>query len=254
MMTCQELINREELPKGNEVWLYGLDAVEHCLQGDVNQTLYKHQSPAVEQWQEWREGMLERTNWDEDFQDIIDNAYERVPKWKRYDDDSGDFQLDAWLNKEDQCFEGYEKIAVDKPAVSVVYDMNVPWCDRNETYMVDAHRKVYEIAAQCEAERRPCRVVVVMNDVIPEIERDTLKVFFVIKDYNDPIFPAIWGTFVNNRYTNAYGNVVNDYLIGTRHYGNGRPTALWEIEKYFPEDEELIVFGKDLHKGKKPTI
>ena len=245
MLTPDEYL-RNGMPDSHEIWLNGLEIVEHCLQGSYRKTFYQDESPARSHFREWSEGMTQRSKWDDKYDQIFENSYRPVPKWTRYDDDCGDLQVDAFIAKEELCFEAWERRARQKQAVSVIYDGNVCYGDRHETYMVERHQKVYDIAAQCEAERRPCRVIVIMNDQIPEIKGDTLKNFFVIKDYNDPIFPAIWGTFTKNLFTNAFANVYMDYFIGTHTGGNGIPVALHKIRSYFPEDEELIMFGRDL--------
>jgi hypothetical protein len=237
---------KQGMPESHEIWVNALEMVEHCLQGDCKQSFFKDGSPSINRFHEWSAGMQNRAQWDGKFQELFENNYRPIPKWTRYDDDSGDLMVDRYISGEELCFDAYERKARQKQAISVIYDGNVCWGDRHETYMVERHRKVYEIAAQCEAERRPCRVIVIMNDLIPEVKNDTLKMFLVVKDYNDPIFPAIWGTFVNNLYTNAFANVIMDYFVGTYDSGNGRPIELHKIRSFFPDDEELIMFGRDL--------
>jgi hypothetical protein len=241
MLTVDELLDYG-IPENGEIWLHCLDVVDHILKGDVNQTLFRDQSPAMDLYNDWKDALSNHPDFDESFDEIIDNAYEMKKKWQRYDDESGDFQLDSFLGGEELMFDSYDKVLGEKPAVSVIYDGMVPCGWRNSTYMEDRHKDVYKIAAQCESDRRPCRVVMVWQHTIPEFNKP-LKVFWVVKDYTDPIFPAIWACFQNNRIANYTWNAFHDFVTGTNHYGNATAEEMRNVEQYFEEDEELIFFG-----------
>lgn len=249
MITCQEFL-QTGLPRDNSIWLHCLDVVEHCLKGDIEQTLWRHPDPSWRLFEEWRQDMLNRSEWDGEFQHISDNAYIPVKKWTREEDFTGEFNVDMHLanleNLQAPRFDQYNKRLKEKPAVTVVYSANVNYGQRQATFMVERHQKVYEIASQCESERRPCRVVAVENTQLTEIKNDTMKIWYVIKDYMDPIFPAIWGSFVDNRATNSFLNVTADFLTGTHSWGNGQAVPLNKARRFFPEDEELIIFGNDI--------
>lgn len=248
MITCEEHLAKGKPPDDGIVWVHALDVTDHCLQGDTGKSFYKDDRDDRRHFSDWAEQMQNRADWDGDFQNIIDNSYEPVRKWQRYDADSGEFNVDQYLGAMDDpdalFFEGWEKVLRQKPAVTVVYDLAVPWGERDRDYMVKRHREVYAIAAQCEAERRPCRVVGIFPFQIPEMTK-VVRLFVVLKDYADPIFPAIWGTFINNATTNDFGNVVADYFIGTADRGNGAvvETSLSLIKEQMPEDEEIKLFA-----------
>lgn len=107
--------------------------------------------------------------------------------------------------------------------------------------MIERHRKVYSIAAECESQNIPCRVIAIGHN---EIDEGIFTLFAVVKDYYDPIFPAIWSTFMNNYVTNKYVNNFMDFFIGTHSAGNGSPKKLKDVGRFFPEDEELIIFSE----------
>ncbi len=92
-----------------------------------------------------------------------------------------------------------------------------------------------------EGEDIPCRVICALGISIPErYGQDPLKIYSVIKDYSDPIFPGIWGAIRNNADTNSFVNVIMDFMVGTRCGGNGTPTEI-RVKEDFPEDEEVII-------------
>ncbi|NIR13950.1 MAG: hypothetical protein GWN77_01090 [Gammaproteobacteria bacterium] len=238
----------DKLPPDNVLWFHGLELMDHLCKGDWEQTYWKNKYPIYEYLDIMRDAMSNR-NVDPQFQEIVENSYCPKEQWAETWDEQGQFDLDSWLSGEEQCFIETERQYDLGDAVSVLMSVNVPYCDVNKTYMVDRQRKVYEVVAKCDSENRPCRVIAVKNEILQEIHDDTLKIFTVIKDYDDPIFPAIWGCFWDNETTNAYANCFSDYFLGTHSWGNGTPTSLKNASQYFPEDEHLIVFGDDIDLG-----
>ena len=231
-----------DFPESGEIWINALDLIEHCLQGDANQSFFKNQSPVESTFREWQEAMQERAKIDQEFQQIFDNSYLPKPKWAAYPETSGDLLVDAYIAGENLVFESFEKRERQKQAISIIYDGCVPGGERSDSYMKRRHQKVYDIAAQAEAENRPCRVIAAHCIQIPE-SKELIKLFAVIKDYFDPIFPSIWGTYTTNRYTNSWCNVFMDYFVGTRAWNNGSVRELKNTRQYFPDDEELILYG-----------
>lgn len=233
------------IPKDNTLWLHGMDIVEHCLQKDSTQTFFKDKNDEPEFWEEWTEAMQKRASSEESFNEIYENAYNPKDTWRSYPSDSGDFQTDSYLAGEDLVFD--EELRVNTPgeSVSVLIDIAVPYRCRYETYMEQRHKDVYKLIAQCDSENRPLQIVACKCQKLPELDKP-LNMFIVIKNYSDTIFPTIWGTITNNLCCNSFANVMMDYFIGTSHSGNGTPTDLHDIDKYFPDSEELHIYGTKL--------
>lgn len=239
----QEYVDRGEDAyfKNPVTWTHGLELLEHCLQGDTQKTILQNPNASGEHLQQLHDVLQQRSISNEEFQEIVDNSYQPKKKWQSRMDDCGDLDLDSYLNKEEFVFESWEKTFGQGHAVSIIYDVCVSSGERAQTFMEERHKKVYSLVAQLEADRRPARVVAAFAAKCFDLPGKAIH-FVIIKDYDDPIFPAIWGAFMNNASTNDWCNVVQDYFLGTYDPGNGRPATI-NARKYFPEDEELIIYG-----------
>ena len=252
MLTPSEYL-KNGVPKNQELWLNGIDIVAHCLQKDYSQSFYQDSSPSTQRYDDWADAMQSKVIIDDGFQDIYDNAYAPKKRWFSTFDDTGAFDVSSYISKEEFCFENERAIKSNYDALSIIIDMMVPYGDRDCPYMVNRHKKVYELIAQCDSDSRPVQVVAVQNIKIPELN-ETLKMFIIVKDYTDTIFPSIWGSLKNNESANNFCNVLMDYFIGTTIKGNGTPTTLEHAEKYFSDNEELIIFGSRINANNAKII
>jgi len=246
LMTAQEIIDRGQgsFMRNPVTFTHALEVLEHCLRADLNKTVFKDQYPSQERLDDLRDALADRSETVEHFTKIRQNSYKPMKKFREIKSDTGTFDLDAYLNGEDQIFFESVKEYRQGRAVSILYDVAVPACDRQLTYMEDRHKEVYSIATELENERRPVRVIAAYAAGIHELDDFiTVTNFIVIKDYSDPIFPGIWGAFTNNRSTNAWLNVMQDFFIGTHDRSNGHVKDIRDVQQYFPEDNELIIFG-----------
>jgi len=241
MLTPAEYL-KNGMPKNHELWLNGLDLVAHCLQKDHTQTFFKDDRPLPKYYDEWSDAMQKHVKSDDNFDDIYSNAYAPKKAWIPYHDDSGSFDTSAFISGEDFCFEDEKRVKQQQDSMSILIDCGVPYGERGDTYMIARHQAVYNLIAQCDSDDRPCQIIGVQNNRIDELSTP-LKLFIMVKDYTDSIFPAIWGALKNNQTTNSFCNVTMDYFIGTKSYGNGAPTVLEDAEQYFPANEEIIIFG-----------
>lgn len=259
MLTPKEVLDyhrlHDRLPGKNEVWVHALELVEHCLERDTDQTLFRcrddHHDRGLHR--EWVEAMQNRNQLDEKYAEIWENAFDRKEQWTECFNDTGSFDVSSWLSGEQNCFVDTEKQFDQGPAISILIDINVNYHQRHDSYMVDRQREVYRIVAQCESTNRPCRVIGVFTCEIDEIRGDLLKIFMVVKDYDDPIFPAIWGTLIDNQCTNSFLNTIQNYFTGTHSMGNGSCETLRNPEQFFPE-EDLILFGTDWDETKNVEV
>ncbi len=241
MLTPKEYI-ANGIPDNHEIWLNGLDIITHCLQKDTSKTFFKNR-PSSHTWDNWQQAMSDRAQADDNFQDIYDNAYQPKQEPRTMQSESGDFVIDYYLDKEELMFEEHEDQYMQGDAVSVVIDICLPYMDRDKSYMIKRHQDVYDIIAQCDSDNRPIQVVGAFEIGVPELKKH-LKIFVMIKDYTDSIFPSIWGTLKTNESTNDFLNVMMDYFIGTRSGTNGKCKTMKQAENYFPMNEELIIYGK----------
>jgi len=230
------------MPASHELWLNGLDIVAHCLQQDYKQSFYQDDRPATRHYNEWSESMQDHVIADDNFDDIYSNAYAPKKSWIGFHDDSGSFDTSAFIAGEDFCFEDERRVKQQQDSMSILIDIAVPYSERNDSYMVARHKAVYDLIAQCDSDDRPVQVIGVLTIAIPEID-DNLKMFIMVKDYTDSIFPSIWGALKTNCTTNSFLNVIMDYFIGTHAGGNGVPKTLEHAEQYFPQNEEIVIFG-----------
>ena len=224
MLTVQELFEHfsatGKVP--NPHWLYALDVLKHVLKGDYTNTLFKDDSPCDSYLRELQSFLDGKAKEVDSFLEAKHNAFVQERRWRRFDSESGDLIIERYLDGEHRPFDDYRKKFVDKPALTLVMDISVPWENRSGDQISQRHKQIYGFACQANKEGRPCRVVGAERRLHPEHEIEDLRTLTILKDYDDPIFPAIWAAFENNRLTNSYANVTADYLLGTSAAGNGR--------------------------------
>lgn len=229
------------LPANQEVWVNGMDLIAHCLKKDTANTLFKDQSPASG-WSAWTKALQQPSSVTDQLQDIYDNAYTQKASYIETQDDMGDLDVSAFIGGEELCFTSEQSMSGQAAAVSVLFDISVPWGSRDKSYMVERQKAVYSFIAQCDSENRPVQIVGCYSRTFSELEKP-VTMFVIIKDYNDSVFPTIWGGLKDNRSTNLFLNVIADYFIGTRQYSNGSKAVVRNAERFFPDNEHLIIFS-----------
>ncbi len=241
MQTPAEYLSNP-IPDNHTLWLDGLDIISHCLQQDSQQTFFKDKYPVKSHWRDWTNGMEQRAENQDNFAEIYENAYQPKKKWRTKQSDQGYFDVDAYIEQEDQLFTERYKELDQGVSVSVLIDIAIPWIEAKDKYMVERHQKVYDLIAQCDSEDRPIQVVAGLGIKVPELSKQ-LTIFTMVKAYTDNIFPSIWGVLTTNETANAFVNVIMDYFIGTKQANNGMLKMTENAQNFFPEHEELHIFG-----------
>lgn len=250
MITCKEFTNKRGLlakrtDKNGEyrsVYLHAIDVVRHVLKADETETLYKAPNQRNKMSnndfiEELRAGMEQRVD-KADFIRIRDEKYADIgKKWTIHKGETGDIDVDRYIDRDELPFDEPFRTKREKPAMFIVFDTTVPYRDRYSNYMADRHREIYNLVLQCEAEQVPCKVVSVSHIGYPE---GNLRIHLTIKDWNDPIFPGIWGAYASNLTTNAFANMVSMFLVGTKRSTNGECMRFNIREDYPYEDITLI--------------
>jgi len=245
LLTAKEYIEigGDEIRKDRHpvIWLNSLDLLDHCLQADTEQTLFKCHMVRGNHAEMLREDLSMRSETTDDFVSAQENSYKPVRKWKEFRSESGDFDLDRYLAKDELMFTEHRKSYAQGRACTILYDVAVSGMESYDTFMIERHKKVYSITAERESQRKPTRVIACVKIEMDEVK--DMTIFMLLKDFCDPIFPGIWGAYSNNRSTNSMLNCICDYFIGTHHEGNGKPTTITNVGQFFPDDE-LIIYGK----------
>jgi hypothetical protein len=221
-MTCREQIDLEIVSKQKEIWLQGIDLLAHVLRGDYMDTAWKSNTWTEHHLEALREA-LERKVTVDSLDEIVQETEREVKRYRPFDSDSGEFNLENWLDSDlddDMIYTEFFKERRRSVAVNLVLGIGMPYSWRRRDDMQKRHRKAYKIALQCEAENRPCRVVGV-NKL--RLREKTITYFVVIKDWSDPVFSGIWGALRDNRCCNDFVNCVSAYFLGTSDTGNGMP-------------------------------
>lgn len=221
MLTPREHIEQYRRTKKypSPLWCHALDVLKHVLKGDVNDTFFKDQGDLDKYLKELSSHLDNKPKEVDSFLEERHNAFTVERKWKRMDSEYGDLVIERHLDGDIRPFDDYRKRYVAKPAVTLVLDMSIPWVERSMDHMSKRHQTVYHHAIEANREGRPCRVVAACNQSIDECEKQ--KWLFVLKDFDDPIFPSIWAAFEHNRLCNSFINATQDYFIGTRSGCNG---------------------------------
>jgi len=237
----------ESLP---DLWFEGQDLLQYVLRGDRSQeaTIFgdlKHETDLLKTLQD---ALQDRGDLTDAFNEAFLGSYNPQRKTRYFTSDSGDFSVDDYIDNMHDAgclfFEDEEPVYKPRPACTLGLDLAIPWSERHGADMTPRHSEAYSLTAEAESLASPLRVVAVLGTEIPEVH-NTIHVFVTIKDFDDPIFPAIWGLLKSNLTANAAINVIMDYVIGTAHHGNGTPTDT-VLADHLPDDECQVIQGKRL--------
>ena len=215
MLTVQEFITNKKpgYLKPDEgvrvIHMHALEVAQHVLKADETQTTWKKDQArkAPERHIEGlRAGMEKRPDIAE-FQRYLDNLAPVGRKWVTRNGDNGDIDVERYLDRDREPFDEPIRAKREKPARFIIFDVGVNWGDREEKFMEERHRKIYAEVLQCETENIPCKVIGALQVAFNE-SRESLRFYFTIKDWTDPIFPGIWGAYSDNKSTNHMTNMV----------------------------------------------
>jgi hypothetical protein len=223
MLTVREHIDsfRATGKVSNPLWVHALDVLRHVLRGDHLDTLYKDDRPSssfLRELQSYLDGKPKEVDC---FLEAKHNVFIQERRWRRFDSECGDLSVERYLDGELRPFDDYRKKFVDKPAITLVMDISVPHSERDGKEIAERHRQIYNYACLANKEGRPCRVIGAERRKHPEDAIEDLRTLTILKDYDDPIFPAIWAAFEDNRLANSYANATADYFLGSCAHGNG---------------------------------
>lgn len=225
----------------HQLWCHCLDVMKYCLVGDKNKARTFYGGVADDSsdrhlvaLSRGLDGKPKELN---EFLSASENSLVPVKMWRRFDAEYGDLIIERYLDGDERPFDDHRKVFVPKPALTLIFDMSANSCDRGGKEMAERHEFVYKHAVQANRDGRPCRVVAVTRIEMSEGEE---RFAFILKDYDDPIFPAIWAPFETNGNTNNFLNVVQDFFIGTRDWGNGRCVG-YNVAEDFEGDGEVIL-------------
>ena len=246
MITPEEYIER----KPKKFFMHILDLCPHILKGDYKLTAYKDSNPSQSAFRDFRRAMAEKVDLD-NLTEIYEEKYRKSWKWDAIKSDGGDLIIENYIAREELCFEEWIKKEDKKPALTILMDASIPANERSGKSLKIRHEKIYKITAEAEGEGRPCRVIACLGVDIPEIQGDMMTAYFIIKDYDDPIFSGIWSALKDNRTGNDFANVVMDFLVGTKADGNGVPDIIY-IGDDFEEDEVVIIKADRIINSHRP--
>lgn len=237
MITAKEYIKE----KPTTIWIHGLEMLEHVLRGDVSQTAYGDQSPSEQHLPALRKELEEHKEVNGGYQEALEEHYLPNRKRVRVESKHGAFKVNAYLNGgKKECFTRRKREITHKKGITLCMDVGISAGERSGTRMVERHRKIYGLAAKYAAENRPCRVVACCKILYWGAEVKELRLYIVIKNYDEPMYPGIWGAFKTNASTNTLLNVISDYLIGTRDSSHGSPGRLNVAEDMDYDEAQII--------------
>ena len=249
MITAGEYV----IYKPKTFFIHAVELLRHVLKGNHRQTAYVGKGKDFKSTHHLRDLMkdLEKheKESDKDFRRLQKESYRRKKAWRDIDAETGDLQLDRYLNKEIKMYTDQKSTQKKKRALSLIIDIGTNAGERGDTFIEERYEKIYKLTFQAMAERRPCRVIAVTGFGIPEIRTQPLKIYMVIKDYRDPIFPGIWGALKANAQANTLLNCISEYLIGTKDYGNGSASTVYINSDIRHDEIQLIDCKKVIFKG-----
>ena len=249
MITAQEYVK----DRPTIGFLHALDVLDYCLKDNPqNPSTYGHPNESQDDGRriDMRELLKrEREIKDVEFSDLQDKIMAPKPKTTIVDSETGEIDVDRYLAGDRLCFDEPVKIPQDVSSMSLILDMSISWIERDLKDMIARHRETYRLALHAENNRIPCRVIAAVCIKIPE-RQVPLRLYLVVKDYDDPIFPGIWGAFETNATTNDFLNIVLDYLVGTRAKGNGKIYRM-NVDGEIDDDTVIVLHGSDCIRTNK---
>jgi len=246
MISAKEHIQRQS----EVVWITSIELLKHVLQADRKQTYYKDKNPSWSHYYALSKAIDEELKKPDDCKEIMKKKYTRIRKRRKpFYSDIGELDIERFIELEPRCFQQYDKKRVFKASLTIALDIAIPYGERGTSKMAKRHKKVYERVAQCQVHRQPVRVIACSRTQIPETEKG-ITLFIIIKNYREPIYPAIWGALKTSTTTNDFLNVIMDYFIGTRSGGNGSPVNMY-LEDYIKHSDVEILDGYRLKSRKE---
>lgn len=232
MMTADEYIRLK--PKA--LFIHNLDLLEHILKADPKQTAYK--TNVTPYWEAHKVFVdeMEKTVPKGQFRKIEEGFNKRLTTVEVVSD-QGSLNVDRYLGGDDLCFDEPVKRYKPKLSRTIIFDFGKNECENGGEDCIQRYRKVYEQVLRAEEDGTPCRVIAGAKH---DFHEGSLKIYIVVKDYTDPIFPAIWACIKTNKAAWAMNNQIADFLIGTKSYGNGRSVEL-VIGDDIPKDEDVQI-------------
>jgi len=232
MLTAEEYIRL----KPKVLFIHNLDLLEHILKADPKQTAYKGKTEPYWKAHNIFVEEIEKVAPKGQFRKI-EEGFNRRSTTVEIVSDQGSLNIDRYIGGDDLCFDEPVKRLKPKLSRTIIFDFGKNEHENAGSDCADRYQKVYEQTIRCEEEGTPCRVIAGAQHSFSE---GTLKLYVVIKNYTDPIFPAIWACMKTNRAAWALNNQVADFLTGTKDSGNGRSVEL-VIGKDIPDDEDVQI-------------
>ena len=249
MITVREYIARKMPPRS---FLSMPDVVNHILKHDTRRTVFKCPDTLDSDicFKNFVQSLKTPPETPKLFNSCIDEAYSPRRRHKEFDADSGDLDLDRYLNHEPRPFSDVFTIYEPRPARTILIDSCIPGKERNDEDTTEQHKAVYMEALKAEAEGTPLRVIACRTSRIDELTAP-YTVYIVLKDWNDPIFPNIWGALKTSETTNDFGNCFQDYITGSHAHNNGWPRTTYYENDFSPDEEIILINPKRI--AKSPT-
>lgn len=238
-------------PHSGNTWFHGLDVLGHILRADP-EAVSKPRSPESSDQSYLSElrAEIEQYKRDTRLDELCADVFSRPRKRTRHiiAEDGDDVYVDGYVggNRREYFTRARREEARHKPALSICFEGNVPHDDRGADYIEKYQLDAYDLIIKAEREGRPCRCVVLMEQGYSDRDDGHYRFHLVVKDWNEPVFPALWGCFKNNKTANTLANTMTAFIVGGNPWGNGTPKR-FTLDS-LPDGEEVVVVG---HKNKR---
>lgn len=226
MERVQEWIDN---PHGGIVWFHGMDLLQHFMKNNPRQSAFRN-SPLYH-YREWYDDFINQIKEYKFDRERLSIAMEQVlarPRKRnkyRTSVDGDDLDVDSYIETFGESSpkiwdEPFQVECERRQAVNVYFECSVPWMARDQTYIANRQHLAYNVALNCEQDGVPCRIVACYGLKVREVQQP-IVFYVVIKDFDEPIYPQLWGAFLNNATTNTTINFLAEMVIGTGQDGNG---------------------------------
>ena len=255
-------------PHGGDVWLHGLDILGHILRADHAavsvprpDSLYSEDRNYLNKMRQGMEQYKRDAELDAMAQDVFSKPRRRTRHVQAPDGD--DINVNAYIDRDrKRLFDrALREEARHKPAINIAFEASLPHGDRTGTSMRLRQIDAYDLVLKAESEGRPCRVVAVSEMVYSDRKSGDnvldgphgagrVRLYVVIKDWAEPMFPALWGCFKDNMTANAFANCFTAFIVGGEPFGNGE-LSMFTLDS-LPEGEEVVVVGNENSRYMSP--
>jgi len=252
MISIEEFGNTK--PMFNPSWFSAIEMYRYFMKGKRTEAYYHRKDfGGDEDAVRYLRKHLSDIDETDTYQSIIDETFKPTMKLVEEPSTSGEIVIERYLDGVANMFDEPYKRRVHRPGMTIIFEIAIPVSENRSEKQRRRFDKVYRLVTTAENDGCPCRVIAAAATRCSERHEEvhqarkvgvkldsTIRTYWVIKDYEDPIFPGIWGPMSTSYGANQLMVAYMSLVVGTNDYTRGQ-VATYDVAKDMPPDEEIII-------------